>query len=137
MLIGVSSPAVCCAVGRGRNITVYSTDSNEEKHEWLTQLLCSLITLLQGYTGPQLETFTTGGQADCVILTILRSLSHEQLEELRPAADIHRECTEDVCQGQPPISMGKRDESDKPCLSESNSTTMEIDELYHPGLFIR
>ena len=95
-MIGVACPAVRCPVGRGRNIPVYSTDSNEEKQEWLTQLLCSLITLLQGYTDPQLETFSTGGKVDCVILTILRSLSNEQLEELKPAF----ECTEDVCQGK-------------------------------------
>ena len=36
MLIGVSSPAVCCPVGRGRNITVYTTDTDEVKLEWQT-----------------------------------------------------------------------------------------------------
>ena len=101
MMVGVACPAVRCPTGRGSNITVYSTDSNEEKQEWLTQLLCSLITLLQGYTDPQLETFTTGGKVDCVILTILRSLSREQLDELRPASETHRECTKDIVRARP------------------------------------
>ena len=62
MMIGGACPAVRCPVGIGRNITVYSKDCNEEKQECLIQLLCSLITLLQGHTDPQLETFITGGK---------------------------------------------------------------------------
>jgi hypothetical protein len=89
MLIAVTSPAVGCPVSRGRNITPYSTESDEEKKAWLTQLLCSLITLLQGYTDPELETFSTGCRVDCFLLSTLRSLSREQLEELRPATESH------------------------------------------------
>ena len=59
MMIAVARPAVRSPVSRGRNITVYLTDSDEEKKAWLTQLLYSLITLLQGYTDPKLGTFST------------------------------------------------------------------------------
>ena len=86
-LIGVSAPGILFTAERGRNITAYSTDSDEVKLEWMTQLLSSIITLLQGQNDPHLETLITGGQADCTILTILRSLSNEQLEELRPDAE--------------------------------------------------
>ena len=110
MLIGVTAPAVRCPVGRGRNITVYTTDTDEVKLEWLTPLLCGLITLLKEYIDPQLESFTSGGQADCTILTILRSLSHGQFEELRPYVDIHPDCTEDICHGLTP--MGRNANSD-------------------------
>ena len=93
MMIAVASLAVRCPVGRGRNITLYSTVSDVEKKAWLTQLLCSLIILLQGYTDPQLERFSTGGRLDCLLLSILRSLSGEQLEELRPALESHVDST--------------------------------------------
>ena len=86
-LIGVSALAILCTAERGRKIPAYSTDSYEVKFEWMTQLLSSIITLHIGQNDPHLETLTTGGQADCTILTILRSLSNEQLEELRPDAE--------------------------------------------------
>ena len=36
-LIGVSAPAILCTAERGRNITAYSTDSDEVKLEWMTR----------------------------------------------------------------------------------------------------
>jgi hypothetical protein len=96
-----------------------------------TQLLSGIITLLQGYTDPQLETFTTGGQVDCTILTILRSLSREQLEESRPDADLHKDCTEDICHGQFLTLLGNIANSDFQCFSESNvmdTTNMDCDD---------
>ena len=119
-LIGVSAPGILCTAERGRNITAYSTDSDEVKLEWMTQLLSSIITLLQGQNDPHLETLTTGGQADCTILTILRSLSNKQLEELRPDAKLHKDCTVDICHGKLLTFVGNFVNFDLSCFSESN-----------------
>jgi hypothetical protein len=45
-LIGVSAPAILSTAERGRNITTCSTDTDEEKLNWMTQLLSSIVTLL-------------------------------------------------------------------------------------------
>ena len=105
--MGVSAPAILCTAERGRDISAYSTESDEVKLEWMTQLLSSIVTLLQGQTDPQLETISTGVQVDYTILTILQSLSKEQLEELRPDAELHPDCTVDICYGQLLTPLGK------------------------------
>jgi hypothetical protein len=51
-------------VERGRNITSCSTDTDEEKLNWMTQLLSNIVTLLQNQTDLKLEAITAGGHAD-------------------------------------------------------------------------
>ena len=65
---------------------------------------------------------------DCVKLSILRSLCREQLEELRTASESYREFTEDECQGHATVSNGRNADTDQHDFSESNSTTMDIDD---------
>ena len=64
LLTAVSGQAVRCPVRRGHNITLNSTDKNDDKRAWLTQLLGSLISLLQEDWELKLEVFTTGGNMD-------------------------------------------------------------------------
>ena len=61
MLIAVTGPAVNCPVNKVRPITCFITDNDEDKKEWLTNLMSSLITLLQMDWDIKLELFLTGG----------------------------------------------------------------------------
>ena len=63
-LIGVAARALQNSEDRGRNITISSTDSDEEKLHWMSQLLSSILTLLQNQTELQLENLNSGEQAD-------------------------------------------------------------------------
>ena len=60
-----------CPVRRRSNITLYTTDNNDDKRAWVTQLLGSLISLLQEDRELQLEVFTTGGNVGCFMHGIL------------------------------------------------------------------
>ena len=99
MLIALAGPAIRCPVSRGRYITCFTTDNDDDKKAWLIQLLESLITLLQEDRDLHLEVFATGGNDNCFMLDILRKLSIEQLEDLRPTTVIHEGCTGDQCLG--------------------------------------
>jgi hypothetical protein len=96
-LIGIAAPALQTTVERGRNITISSTNTDEEKPLWMSQLLASILSLLQNQTVLQLESIRPGEHTDCTLLTILRSLSYEQLEELRPDLVLHGECASTHC----------------------------------------
>ena len=74
-LIGVAAPALQVQGDRGRNITICSSDTDEEKLQWMSQLLSSILTLLQNQTDLQLESLNLGEHIDCSLLSILRSLS--------------------------------------------------------------
>jgi hypothetical protein len=105
----VAAPALQSTEERGRNITTCSGDSEEKKLNWMSQLLSSILTLLQNQTDLQLEDLNTGGQVDCTLLFILRSLSRDQLEELRPAVELHHDCNSDSCSGQLLTPVGNCD----------------------------
>jgi hypothetical protein len=54
-IIGVAAPALQIPGDRGRNITICSNDKDKEKLHWMSQLLSSILTLLQNQTELQLE----------------------------------------------------------------------------------
>ena len=78
MLIAVPVPAVKCPVNKVRSITCYTTDNDEDKKVWLTNLINSIITPLQAVNEIKLEMFLTGGDVNCHLLDILRSLTTER-----------------------------------------------------------
>jgi hypothetical protein len=96
-LIGIAAPAMQSTGERGRNITVSTTSTDEEKLLWMTELLASILSLLQNQTVLQLESIRPGEHTDCTHLTILQSLSSEQLEELRPDLVLHSDCDSTHC----------------------------------------
>jgi hypothetical protein len=102
MLIAV----VRCPVSKGRNITYYTMDNDEDKKAWLTNLLGSLITLLQ---------------AD-------RDL---KLEDLRPSTVIHEGCTGEECfAGTSHASPGRNLVTDEfEHFSEPETTMMDQDDV--------
>ena len=71
MLIALAGPAVRCPVSRGRYIPCFTTDNDDDKKAWLTQLLESLILLLQEDRDLHLEVFANGGNENCFMLDIL------------------------------------------------------------------
>ena len=80
-----------------RTITCYTIDKDEDNKEWLTNLMSSLITLLQVENETKLEMFLTRGDVNCHLLDILRSLTTEELEQLRPTAVMHKSYTKAEC----------------------------------------
>ena len=68
MLITVAGPSVKCLVNKVRPISCYTTDSDPDQKEWLTNLMRSLITLLQADNEIKLEMFLTGGDVNCHLL---------------------------------------------------------------------
>ena len=49
---------------------------------------------------------------------------------MRTKSELHRECTENECQGHATVSKGRNDDTDQHDFSEYNSTTMDIDDEF-------
>jgi hypothetical protein len=84
------------------------------------------MSLLQKQTVLQLEYIRPGEHTDCTLLTILRSLSYEQLEELRPDLVLHGDCDSTHCNRLTLAPLGNDVTPDTFSLSES---IMNIEEL--------
>ena len=90
----------------------------------------SLIILLQADNEIKLEMFLTGGDANCHMLDILRSLTTEQLEQLKPTAVMHENYTGDECQGGENLDpLGTELDIDECYLfSKPDSAKMDMDD---------
>ena len=93
----------------------------------MTELLASILSLIQNQTVLQLESIRPGEHTDCTLLTILRSLSFEQLEELRPDLVLHRDCDSTHCKRSTLAPLGNDVTPDSFSLSESIMNTEEIE----------
>ena len=77
----------------------------------------------------KLEMFLTSGNVNCHLLDILRSLTTEQLEQLRPTVVMHENCTGDECQGEENLDpLGRELDIDEFACSEPESTKMDMDD---------
>ena len=56
---GVAAPALQTTGDKGKNITISSNDTDEEKLLWMSQLLASILSLLQNQTDLQLESLSS------------------------------------------------------------------------------
>ena len=71
MRVAAPGATVNCPLTKVRPITCYTTDNDSDKKEWLD----NLITLLQMDKDIKLEMFLTGGDVNCHLLDILRTLT--------------------------------------------------------------
>jgi hypothetical protein len=76
------------------------------------------VTLLKNQTDLQLGELNTGGQSDCTLFFILRSLSRDQLDELRSDVELHHDCNSDTCSGQLLNPLGNFVTTDFSCFSD-------------------